>query len=94
MSGNKKSKNYRVLDIYHRLCEGHTVIKSAEAITHGVDERSIQRDIDDIRDFLDEQHITKGDGREVMYDRVRKGYVMLGDEPSMMTNGEIMVMSA
>ena len=93
MADSKKSKDYRILDMYHRLCEGRTVNKSAEAVTYGVDERSIQRDIDDIRGFLDEQHITKGDVREVVYDRTRKGYVMLGDVPSMMTNGEILAVS-
>lgn len=51
---SKESKNYRTLDMYIRLCEGKRINKSEESIRFGVDERSIQRDIDDIRVFLDE----------------------------------------
>jgi len=49
----KQSKNSRTLDMYVRLCEGKAINKSDEASDFGVDERSIQRDIDDIRAFLE-----------------------------------------
>lgn len=48
-------KKFRTFDMYVRLCEGKTVNKAEEARRFGVDERSIQRDIDDIRGFLDER---------------------------------------
>lgn len=51
----KRLKNFRTLDMYVRLCEGKTVNKSEEARRFDVDERSIQRDIDDIRAFLDDR---------------------------------------
>ena len=88
----KESKNFRTLDMYVRLCEGKTVNKAEEARRFGVDERSIQRDIDDIRAFLDERSMS-GDGRLIEYDRTKKGFVMVGDEPSMMTNSEILAVS-
>lgn len=88
-----KSKNARTLDIYVRLCEGKTVNKAEEARRFNVDERSIQRDIDDIRAFLDERSISFGDGRTIEYDRTKKGFVMEGAEPSMMTNSEILAVS-
>lgn len=53
----KESKNFRTLDMYVRLCEGKNVNKAEEARRFNVDERSIQRDIDDIRAFLDERSI-------------------------------------
>ena len=53
----KMNKNQRVLDMYVRLCEGKILNKTEEAQKFGVDERSIQRDIDDIRAFLDERSI-------------------------------------
>lgn len=87
------SKNIRTLEMYVRLCEGKTVNKGEEARRFGVDERSIQRDIDDIRAYLDERSISNGDGREIIYDRTKKGYVMVGEEPSMMTNSEILAVS-
>ena len=90
---SKETKNLRTLDMYVRLCEGKTIFKSNEAKNFGVDERSIQRDIDDIRAFLDERSISLGDGRTIEYDRSKKGFVMAGAEPSMMTNSEILAVA-
>ena len=42
----------RVLKIYSKLSEGYVVNKAEEAELYGVNERSIQRDIDHIRNFL------------------------------------------
>lgn len=89
----KESKNYRTLDMYLRLCEGKVLNKKEEASRFEVDERSIQRDIDDIRGFIDEKCLGCGDTREVIYDRSKKGFVMIGAEPSMMTNSEILAVS-
>lgn len=89
---DKQSKNIRTLDMYLRLCEGKTINKVDEAHRFSVDERSIQRDIDDIRAFLDERSMS-GDGRTIEYDRTKKGFVMVGDEPSLMTNSEILAVS-
>lgn len=88
----KEAKNYRTLDMYVRLCEGKTINKSKEARKFGVDERFIQRDIDDIRAFLEERTMS-GDGRTIEYDRIKKGFILVGDEPSMMTNSEILAVS-
>lgn len=54
---------------------------------------TIQRDIDDIRAFLDEQNVNSSDPREIVYDRAKKGFVMVGDKPSIMTNSEILAVS-
>lgn len=88
----KESKNSRTLDMYVRLCEGRTISKVEESRRFGVDERSIQRDIDDIRAFLDERSMS-GDGMIIEYDRSKKGFIMVGEEPSMMTNSEILAVS-
>ena len=91
---DKQSKNQRILSIYVRLCEGKTIHKAAEAEYFGVDARSIQRDIDDIRAFLDDRQTKKGtDNRSIVYDRIKKGYVLTGAEGSMMTNSEILAVS-
>ena len=74
----KESKNFRTLGMYVRLCEGKTMNKAEGAPRFSVDERSIQRDIDDIRAFLDERSMS-GDGRTIEYDRTQKGFVMVGD---------------
>lgn len=89
----KESKNFRILDMYVRFCEGKTINKAEEAQRFEVDERSIQRDIDDIRAFLGERRIGSKDTRAIEYDRAQKGFIMTGAEPSMMTNSEILAVS-
>ena len=89
----KESKNFRTLDMYVRFCEGKVINKAEEARRFEVDERSIQRDIDDIRAFLEEQRVSSKDIRSIEYDRVKKGFLMTGSEPSMMTNSEILAVA-
>ncbi len=91
---DKMHKNTRTLDIYVRLCEGKAINKTEEAGKFGVDARSIQRDIDDIRAFLSEQKVKdSSDAREVVYDHTKKGFVMKGARVSLMTNSEILAVS-
>ena len=64
----------RVLGIYTKLMNGAIISKAEEANTYGVNERSIQRDIDDIRNYLDLQGAQDGTVNTVVYDRIQKGY--------------------
>lgn len=64
----------RVLQIYSRLLDGYVVNKAEEAARYGVNERSIQRDIDHIRNFLDDDSERTGVVNTVIYDRIAKGY--------------------
>lgn len=91
---DKHSKNSRTLDLYVRLCEGKLINKTEEALRFGVDERSIQRDIDDIRAFLGNRSATHtSDTRKITYDRTQKGFLMTGAEGSAMTNSEILAVT-
>ncbi len=85
-----RRKNARALDMYVRLCEGKAITKKEEAQRFGVNERTIQRDIEDIRAFLSSR---VGDTREIIYDRVKKVFVMTGSESSLMSNDEILAVS-
>lgn len=90
----KLSKNSRTLDLYTRLCKGKVINKAEEAQKSGVDERSIQRDIDDIRSFLDDCATADAtDTRKVIYDRTKKGFIMTGNESALMDNSEILAVS-
>jgi len=90
----KTDKAPRILDIYVRLCEGRAINKKEEAERFQVDERSIQRDIDEIRKYLSDRVINSpGESRTITYDRERKGFVMLGGKGSLMTNSEILAVS-
>ena len=64
----------RVLQIYAKLSDGYVVNKAEEAARYGVNERSIQRDIDHIRIFLDEDSDRTGVVNSIVYDRNAKGY--------------------
>ena len=67
------AKAGRVLSMYDRLMEGKVLTKAAEAQRFGVDLRTIQRDLDDIRAHLAEE---KHPGMELVYDRKKMGYVI------------------
>lgn len=69
-----KDKVKRVLDIYTKLMNGYTVNKVREAENYGVNLRTIQRDIDDIRSFLAYEAAEAGVGNDIIYDRLEKGY--------------------
>ncbi len=87
------SKN-RILDIYVRLGEGKIINKVEEANKFGVKERSIQRDIDDIRTLLEERKVqNSADNRMVVYNRVKRGFMMKGSEGSLMSYSEILAIS-
>lgn len=89
-SENKdRDKVRRVLGIYTKLKEGHLVNKSEEAEDYGVNERSIQRDIDDIRAYL-ENDMENGYIDSVTYDRNEKGYRLKRQGRSPLSNSEIL----
>lgn len=70
----KGDKIGRVLQIYAKLSDGYVVNKAEEAQRYGVNEKSIQRDIDAIRNFLDIDSERTGVANSVIYDRKEKGY--------------------
>ena len=74
MERTEGNKIIRVLDIYTKLLGGGIINKAEEAQNYGVNERSIQRDINDIRDFLDADSARTGSVNSVVYDRIDRGY--------------------
>ena len=53
----EQNKSARVLSIYNKLVGGEVVNKTFEANWFGVNEKSIQRDIDEIRNFLSQSAV-------------------------------------
>ena len=72
--GDGADKIERVLGIYTKLLNGSTINKLEEAVKYNVNERSIQRDIDDIRNYMDQSVSDSGIVNSVIYDRQEKGY--------------------
>lgn len=86
-----ENKGQRLLGIYHRLSRGELISKEVLARECGVTEKSIQRDIDDIRSYL-------AGGRDegaadICYDRQAKGYRLVEEENSRLTRKEILAMA-
>lgn len=86
----EKDKVGRILTIYSKLMNGNVVNKSEEAVNFGVNERSIQRDIDDIRNYLEQEAVDDGIINEVVYDREKKGYRLDQIYKIKLTNDEIL----
>lgn len=80
----------RVLGIYTKLINGAVVNKAEEANNYKVNERSIQRDIDDIRNYMDLQGASDGIINSVVYDRQAKGYRLEQIYKLKFTNPEIL----
>nr|MBP3598320.1 WYL domain-containing protein [Eubacterium sp.] len=92
MDETRKDKIERVLAIYTKLLNGYLVNKSEEANNYGVNERTIQRDIDDIRVFLENDLEDSGIVNSVVYDRSEKGYRLEQVYKSKLTNGEVLAL--
>lgn len=87
---DSKDKVNRVLSLYTKLINGAVIYKIEEANNYGVNERSIQRDIDDIRNYLDIQGTEDGFLNSVVYDREQKGYRLEQIYKLKFTNPEIL----
>lgn len=84
-----KFKHSRVLTIYKKLLDGKIINKSEEAQSFCVNERSIQRDIDDLRCFLSD-NVAEGDiNQELVYSKELNGYHLVMHDSSVMSNSEI-----
>ena len=82
----------RVLQIYTKLTEGYVVNKAEEALRYGVNERSIQRDIEHIRIFLEEDTVRSGISNSIIYDRFEKGYKLETIYKMRLQNSEVLAL--
>lgn len=76
----------RVLDLYRKFEDGQVISKSREAEYYGVSERTIQRDIDDLRTYMQEN---EGSTETIEYSRQKKGYMVVNSDKEALTNSEI-----
>ena len=69
-----RDKIYRILHLYSRFMEGGVIYKEEAAELYGVDVRTIQRDIADIRSFVESGSQFSNHINTIIYDRKEKGY--------------------
>lgn len=82
----------RILSLFERLRQGIIIDKKNEAVEFGVTEKTIQRDLEDLRAYIAEHH-SSDSSLDLIYDRKRKGYVLNRDERVWLTNEEILAIS-
>ena len=79
-------KNQRILDIYLRLLNNKEVNRKKLAQEYEVSERSIHRDISDLRTFL----LSTNSLSEIIYDDKTNGYILQNEDNQKLTNSEIL----
>lgn len=82
-------KTNRVLELYERLLSGEVIHKDVLAEEYGINQRSVQRDIDLLREFFAERASVGGSLSEVQYDRVAKGYRLVETNETALNNAEL-----
>ncbi|WP_101909252.1 helix-turn-helix transcriptional regulator [Marasmitruncus massiliensis] len=83
------NKGFRLLSIYETLNKGEVVSKTQLAQQFSVTEKTIQRDIDDLRAYLADTHFSEGEV-SIQYDRLRGGYYLVRIEREWLTNEEVL----
>ncbi|GLC80946.1 helix-turn-helix transcriptional regulator [Lacrimispora brassicae] len=86
-------KHDRILEIHSRLMSGEIIRKPDLAEEYGVNPRSIQRDIESIRDFYANRTIKDGEITEIKYDRTVKGFRMISSKTVTLANAELFAVS-
>ncbi len=79
-------KSVRLLEIYSRFNQGDVLNKAELARTFQVTEKSIQRDIEELRCFFSDRHLNQ----DVIYDAKLRGYRLINTVPKGLTNSEIL----
>lgn len=79
------------MSIYERLNKGELLIKDKLAIEFGVSEKTIQRDIDDLRAYLAETHFSETEVL-IKYDKSKGEYYLIRFELEWLTNEEVLAL--
>lgn len=88
-NSDSEQKSFRVLHLYTDLINGEIINKKAEADRFGKTNRTIQSDIDTIRNFLIDR-VSDGEAeREVVYARKSNGYCLKTADERTLTHSEI-----
>ncbi|MEE1257204.1 MAG: WYL domain-containing protein [Lachnospiraceae bacterium] len=88
MDTEEYGKQMRILDIMTRLTEGQVINKKAAANQYGVNERTIQRDIEVIRTYFSERETVRGKRKDIIYNRSLNGYICACEKENELTDEE------
>lgn len=82
-------KNTRILELHSLLMRGEYLRKKELAQRFGVTEKSIQRDIEDLRDF----YTRSGEQKALVYDGRERAYMLRADKAQVLTNSEVLAVA-
>lgn len=88
----KVDKGFRLLAMYERLNRGELLVKGELEHEFNVTPKTVQRDIDDLRAYLAENHSWEID-TYIKYDRLKGGYYLVRFEREWFTNAEVLTVS-
>lgn len=88
----KVDKGFRLLAMYERLNRGELLVKEELEHEFNVTPKTVQRDIDDLRAYLAENHSWEID-TYIKYDRLKGGYYLVRFEREWFTNAEVLTVS-
>ena len=78
--------------MFEKLNRGEVINKKEFADSFGISEKSVQRDIDDLRAYLSERY-ENSDDITIDYDYNKSGYRLIKQEREFLTNDEILAIS-
>ncbi|RUL51925.1 helix-turn-helix transcriptional regulator [Lysinibacillus antri] len=85
------NKGFRLLSIYERLNKGEILEKAQLARYFGVTQKTIQRDIDDLRVYLTGTYFSEIE-TTIKYDKAKNGYYLVRFEREWLTNEEVLAL--
>lgn len=91
MIGEKDIKVNRILTIYSKLVYGEIVNKREMAEIFNVNEKTIQRDLEDIRTYFSDNRESLG-SKDIVYSRNKKGY-SLDNRDDILTREDILAIT-
>ena len=84
----RENKGFRLLNLYERLSQGEIVRKAELAQTFAVTDKTIQRDIEELRAYLADTRVDEGES--IIYDRHRGGYLLTHAASEWLTNADVL----
>lgn len=85
----KENKGFRLLQLYERLSRGEVIRKAELAQKFAVTDKTIQRDIEELRSYLAETRTDEGEA-SIVYERSRGGYLLTHAASEWLTNEDVL----
>ena len=83
-------KSARILKLYTKLISEESIVKSQEAEFFQVNPKTIQRDIDELRAFFENQYAEGLSDKKLVYNRSLNCYQLQSQNKTTMTDGEVL----